>query len=166
MTDRMSVDRRTALHAAGVTGAALAAAPLLASPATTTAAETSSPAISGLTKPPAPAVSGAPQLLTTPGKLGAPPVDGLHLTFGADPASEMYASWGTATAVRRPRVSFGTVDGGHGDTVAAETRTYVDGASSREVYVHHAHISGLRSDETYVYSVLHDGVLPELPSFV
>jgi hypothetical protein len=148
MTDQMSVDRRTALRTVGVTGVALAAAPLLAPPAAAASVTVRST-----------------QLLTTPGKLGTPPVDGLHLTFGADPSREMYASWSTATPVRRPRVTFGTLEHGHGDTVAAETRSYVDGASGREVYVHHAHIKGLRPDETYVYSALHDGVLPDSAAF-
>jgi hypothetical protein len=165
MTDRMPVDRRTALLAAGTAGAALAASPLLASPAAAATAETApadspaAPSASG------PAPAGSPLQLTTPGALGAPPVDGLHLTFGADPAREMYASWTTAGPVRRPRVRFGTVEGGHGDTVQAETRTYTDGASGREVYVHHARISGLRPDSTYVYSALHDGVLPDSAAF-
>jgi hypothetical protein len=165
MTERMPVDRRTALIAAGTAGAALAVAPVLASPAAAAtepaAAESaaSGPADSG------PAASGSPLLLTTPGALGAPPVDGLHLTFGADPAREMYASWSTASPVHRPRVRFGSLEGGHGDIVPAETRTYTDGASGREVYVHHAHISGLRPDSTYVYSALHDGVLPDSAAF-
>lgn len=158
----MPVDRRTALLAAGSAGAALAAAPLLASPAAAAEAAPSAPA-QGPAQ--APASSGSPLLLTTPGALGAPPVDGLHLTFGADPTREMYASWTTTTPVRHPRVRFGSLEGGHGDTVQAETRTYTDGASGREVYVHHAHISGLRPDSTYVYSALHDGVLPDSAAF-
>ena len=159
MTDRMPVDRRTALIAAGSAGAALAASPLLAAPASAATAEPD--AVPARTAD----ADGAPLLLTTPGTLGAPPVDGLHLTFGADPAREMYASWTTTGSVRRPRVRFGTLDGGHGDTVAAETRTYIDGASGREVQVHHAHIRGLRPDTTYVYSALHDGVLPDSAAF-
>ncbi|NUR61946.1 MAG: metallophosphoesterase family protein [Catenulispora sp.] len=168
MTDRMPVDRRTALIAAGSAGAALAASPLLASPASAATADTSETAAASAktaAASSATAPDAAPLLLTTPGALGAPPVDGLHLTFGADPAREMYASWATATSVRRPRVRFGTLDGGHGDTVAAETRTYVDGASGREVYVHHARIRGLRPDTAYVYSALHDGVLPDSAAF-
>ncbi|WP_344667100.1 metallophosphoesterase family protein [Catenulispora yoronensis] len=166
MTDRMPVDRRTALIAAEPAGAALAASPLLAAPAaaaTEPESATARTAAEPSARPAAPA--GGPLLLTTPGALGAPPVDGLHLTFGADPAREMYASWATAGPVRRPRVRFGTLDGGHGDVVSAETRTYIDGASNREVYVHHAHISGLRPDTTYVYSALHDGVLPDSAAF-
>jgi hypothetical protein len=166
MTDRMPVDRRTALLAAGTAGAALAASPLLASPA---AAATAEPTVAAPAPPaapaPAPAPAGSPLLLTTPGALGAPPVDGLHLTFGSDPAREMYASWTTAAPVHRPRVRFGSVEGGHGDVIQAETRTYTDGASGREVYVHHAHISGLRPDSTYVYSALQDGVLPDSAAF-
>src|SRR6185437_892059 len=168
MTDRMPVDRRTALIAAGTAGAAIAAAPVLASPAAAATATDSTASTASTASGPAdsgPAASGSPLLLTTPGALGAPPVDGLHLTFGADPAREMYASWSTTSPVCRPRVRFGSLEGGHGDTVQAETRTYIDGASGREVYVHHAHISGLRPDSTYVYSALHDGVLPDSAAF-
>ena len=168
MTDRMPVDRRTALIAAGTAGAAIAAAPVLASPAAAATATDSTASTASTASGPAdsgPAASGSPLLLTTPGALGAPPVDGLHLTFGADPAREMYASWSTTSPVCRPRVRFGSLEGGHGDTVQAETRTYIDGASGREVYVHHAHISGLRPDSTYIYSALHDGVLPDSAAF-
>src|SRR5262245_41050362 len=144
MTD-LTVGRRTALRVAGAAGAAVAAAPLLApSPAAAAAAATSPDPASDPHAAANPAAS--PQLLTTPGSLGAPPVAGLHLTFGADPATEMTASWTTSASVRRPRVRFGSLEGGHGDVVQAETRTYTDGASGREVFVHHAKISGLRPD--------------------
>ena len=39
---------------------------------------------------------------TTPDVTGAPLADQLHLTFGADPARSMVASWSTPVRVRRP----------------------------------------------------------------
>ena len=80
-----------------------------------------------------PAAASSPLLLGKPESIGAPPVEGLHLTFGSDPATRMVVSWTTHTAVRRPRVSYGSLDGGHGAIVQAETRTYVDGVSGKTV---------------------------------
>ena len=50
----------------------------------------------------------APDLLRRPSGLGAPPVSGLHLTFGDDPTAEMVVSWTTYEPVRAPRVLLGT----------------------------------------------------------
>ncbi|WP_235215417.1 purple acid phosphatase family protein [Phaeacidiphilus oryzae] len=99
----------------------------------------------------------SPLLLTRPEALGAPPVEGLHLTFGQDPAREMTASWSTDGPVRRPRVRYGSAEGGFGRTVAAETVTYTDGASGRTVHLHHARLTGLSPDTYYTYAALHDG---------
>ncbi len=163
-TDRAFTDtafsRRSALRAAAV-GGALAAAPVaLVTPsaaastdsAATTAANTAVPAAS-------------PLLWRQPEKLGAPPVDGLHLTFGDDPSREMYVSWSSVSPVSKPSVRYGTPDGGYGQEVHANTLTYIDAASSREVYVHHAHLKNLRPDTTYVYAALGEGVLPDAGTF-
>ena len=77
----------------------------------------------------------------------------------------MVASWITDGAVRRPRVVWGTLDGGYGRSAEAETRTYVDGASGRTVYVHHALTEGLRPDTEYLYAVQHDGAAPDAGTF-
>ncbi|MFD9634688.1 fibronectin type III domain-containing protein, partial [Streptomyces violascens] len=76
-----------------------------------------------------------PLLHRTPGRIGAPGVAGLHLQFGADPATEMTVSWLSPQSVRRPQVRLGSPDGGTGRVVDAETRTYRDGLSHEEVYV-------------------------------
>lgn len=107
----------------------------------------------------------APLLWTKPSGLGAPPVSGLHLTFGADPAREMTVSWSTAAPVADPRVRYGTPDGGLGAQVRAETVTYIDAESKIECYIHHARISALSPATTYVYAALADGALPEAGSF-
>jgi Purple acid Phosphatase, N-terminal domain/Calcineurin-like phosphoesterase len=142
------VSRRSALIALGATGAAATGAALL----------------SGTPASAAPATS-SPILLSRPDRLGAPPVEGLHLTFGADPATQMVVSWTTDRDVAHPRVSYGTLEGGHGRTVAAETRTYVDGLSSKTVHTHHATLTGLRPGGYYTYAALHDGGRPDAGTF-
>jgi hypothetical protein len=138
------VSRRNALIALGASGAAATGATLLG---------------------PAPAQASSPLLIGKPERLGAPPVEGLHLTFGADPATQMVVSWTTHTSVRNPRVSYGTLEGGHGRVVQAETRTYVDALSGKTVYVHHAALTGLRPGAYYTYAALHDGGRPDAGTF-
>jgi len=153
--------RRTALRAMTVTGALVAAPAVFALPEAQAATSTATPA--------APAAASTPQasplLLRQPEKLGAPPVDGLHLTFGADPARQMTASWSTVTPVGNARVRFGTLDGGYGREIQAEVLTYIDAMSSREVYTYHARMQDLNPDTSYIYAALGDGVLPDGGSF-
>ena len=152
------VSRRSALRAA-VVGGALAGAPVaLAGPASAASA----PKTVGVAAA-APAIS--PLLWRQPEKLGAPPVDGLHLTFGANPSREMFVSWSSVSPISKARVRYGTPDGGFGHEARAETRTYIDAASSREVYVHHAHLANLHPDTTYIYAALGDGILPDAGTF-
>src|SRR5205085_5508493 len=122
------LDRRSLLRAAGV--GALAS---LALPGTTAA---------------------APMLLRQAGPSGAPPVWGMHSTFGEDPASQLVTSWIAPAPVHRPRVRIGTPDGGFGRLVPADATPYTDQASGTQVVVYHAPINGLRPDTTYVYQVL------------
>ncbi|MFE0458503.1 purple acid phosphatase family protein [Kitasatospora sp. NPDC058965] len=150
-----TLSRRSAL----VGGAALAAAPLIA--ATPALADDQSGGDRGGSG----ADQGSPLLLTRPESLGAPAVEGLHLTFGADPAREMTASWTTDGPVRRPRVQLGTLEGGFGRTVEADTRTYTDGASGRTVHTHHARMLDLCPGTYYTYAALHDGGRPDAGTF-
>ena len=90
------------------------------------------------------------------GSVAAPP-EQLHLQFGADASREVVASWVTDGAVKNPRLRLGTVHGGFGRTVPAETRTYVDGLSGIEVFTQHARMHGLDPGTDYVYEVLHEG---------
>jgi hypothetical protein len=94
------------------------------------------------------------------------PVTGLHLTFGADPARQMVASWITDSRVSHPRVIFGALEHGFGTRAQAITRTYVDGTSARMVYVHHAPMLGPQPGTDYVYAVQHDGSLPDAGTFM
>ncbi|MCF3105756.1 metallophosphoesterase family protein [Streptomyces roseoverticillatus] len=147
----MAITRRSVLK-----GSSAAAAVPFVSGATGEAA--ASPA------PEAPA--SGPLLQSRPHRLGAPGVLGVHLQFGSDPSSEMTVSWITPQSVRRPQVRLGSPEGGHGGrAVEAETRTYRDGLSKEEVYVHHARITGLRPSTTYLYAAGHDGATPETGSF-
>jgi hypothetical protein len=138
---KFTVSRRGAL---GLLGAGAAAAPLLGSG---TAVAATSPAF------------------VPSGGSTATPVQGLHLTFGRDPARQMVASWITDGSVSRPRVLYGTLEGGFGSVVAAETRTYVDGTSGRTVRVHHAELDHLHPNTGYLYAVQHDGGTPDAGTF-
>jgi purple acid phosphatase-like protein/calcineurin-like phosphoesterase family protein len=106
-----------------------------------------------------------PTLRPQPGGSGAPPVQGLHLTFGADPSQEMVASWITDSAVRSPRVLYGSLAGGFGESADAQTTTYVDGTSGRTVYIHHARMTRLRPGTDYAYLVQHDSAPPDGGAF-
>src|SRR5256885_16297658 len=70
--------------------------------------------------------SAAPELWHRPGSLGAPPVSGLHLQFGADASREVVVSWHTTVSVSRPRVLLGSPVGGFGRAIPADTTTYRD----------------------------------------
>jgi len=140
MSDKRTVSRRGAL---GLLGATAAAAPLLGS----ATAEAATPAF-------VPSVGN-----------GATPVQGLHLTFGRDPSRQMVVSWITEGSVRKPRVVYGTLEGGFGGCVDADTKTYVDGTSGRAVYVHHAELTRLRPNTQYMYAAQHDGATPDAGTF-
>jgi Purple acid Phosphatase, N-terminal domain/Calcineurin-like phosphoesterase len=140
---RHTVSRRSALGILGAVGAGAAAAPLLGAGAADA------------------------QAVTSLGRIGTgtTPVQGLHLTFGADPTREMVISWITDGIVHHPRVTYGTLGGGFGHTVSADTRVYVDGKSGKSVYVHHAEIDGLRPGTSYLYAAVHDGANPDAGTF-
>ncbi|HJQ47779.1 MAG TPA: metallophosphoesterase family protein [Amycolatopsis sp.] len=106
--------------------------------------------------------SAAPELWTQPGSLGAPPVSGLHLQFGADASKQAVVSWHTTASVAHPRVLLGTPDGGLGHPVPADTTTYRDAKSGTEVQVHHARLDNLHPGTDHVYAAVHDGAAPEL----
>lgn len=95
-----------------------------------------------------------------PGPSDASVADQVHIQYGADASSEMTVSWHTATNVARPRIRLGTVPGGWGIEIPAETRTYVDGINGVETICHHARAVGLEPGGTYVYSIVSDGGAP------
>ena len=93
----------------------------------------------------------SPLLWMQPGHAAVPPA-GTHLTFGADPSTEVVVSWSTAAAVSKPVLEFGTSKA-YGSKVAVETRT-VRGTST--VY-HHARLTRLAPGTTYHYRLRHAG---------
>lgn len=92
-----------------------------------------------------------PTLWKRPGYAAEPP-SARHLTFGADPRTQMHVSWSTTGPVAQPVVDVG-LDGTYGRTVAAETRT-VMGTGTQ---YHHASLTGLQPGTAYHYRVRHDG---------
>lgn len=93
-----------------------------------------------------------PTLWRQPWAIGAPPVAGIHLAYGADPQSQVTVSWSTAGSVPNARLEYGT-GGVFGSTVAPETRAL---AQTPTLY-HHAALEGLAPATTYDYRITHDG---------
>ncbi len=106
-----------------------------------------------------------PDLWKQTGGLDAPSITGLHLQFGSDASREMTVSWVTPKGVKNPRVEFGTISGGPGRTVQAETRHYRDGVDGGELFAHHARITDLNPDTRYVYYATHEGATPDTGVF-
>jgi 3',5'-cyclic AMP phosphodiesterase CpdA len=106
------------------------------------------------------AAPGSPALWIPPGGTGAPEVHGLHLQFGADAGREVVVSWSTPQPVARPRVFYGSPDGGYGRETDAHTVTYRDAQSGTEVFIHHAALGNLRPGTQYTYAALHQGTTP------
>jgi hypothetical protein len=95
----------------------------------------------------------------------APPVSGLHLQFGADASSEMVVSWHALRPVSNPRVVLGRVDGKLEQTVEAKVTGYTDAKSGQIVYAYHAKLGQLQPDFHYLYAALHDGAEPKFGTF-
>ena len=140
--------RRGFLAATGAAGVALSAGPL----AGTADAQPSTADTSGFG-------TAAGDATTTPA------VEGLHLQFGADAASEVVVSWHALRPTRNPRVLVGRPDGRYERSVPAKTVSYTDAKSGQVVYAFHASLRGLRSNCEYVYAALHDGAEPMLATF-
>jgi 3',5'-cyclic AMP phosphodiesterase CpdA len=139
----LQLSRRRLLTAAGVYGAAATAVSLL----------------------PAGSAEAAPTTGMATDPVATPPVAGLHLQFGADASSEVVVSWHALQPVQNPRVLVGGLDGKLERTVAAKPASYVDGKSKQTVYAYHAKVSGLKPDQAFLYSALHDGAEPEFGTF-
>jgi Purple acid Phosphatase, N-terminal domain/Calcineurin-like phosphoesterase len=102
-------------------------------------------------------VASGPVLWQQAAKAATVAAEQVHLTFGADPTSEVVVSWVTPTSVSNPAVVVGTTAGGFGRTIAAETRTYTDSNNGIETIAQHARIGGLRPDTDYVYKIVSGG---------
>jgi Calcineurin-like phosphoesterase/Purple acid Phosphatase, N-terminal domain len=110
------------------------------------------------------AAATSPTLWFRPDVFASEAPEQLHLQFGKDASRQIVASWATQGSVSRPRLRLGT-DRSFGETVPAQTRTYLDGKSGVEVFTHHAHLDGLDPESEYTYEVLHDGAVPLGGSF-
>ena len=97
------------------------------------------------------AVATSPLLWMQPGHAAVPPA-GTHLTFGADPSTEVVVSWSTAGSVSKPVLHYGTSKG-YGGKAAVESRTV---RGSTTVY-HHARLTRLLPGTTYHYKLSHAG---------
>ena len=139
----LELSRRKLLAAAGIGGAAVAAAAFVGTGE----------------------AGAATQPRRAPDPLGVPPVAGLHLQFGADASSEMVVSWHTLQPVHNPRVVLGRLDGRLEQTVKARPVSYTDAKSEQVVYAHHAKLTRLRADTPYLYGAMHDGAKPEFATF-
>ncbi len=102
-------------------------------------------------------VASSPVLWQQAAKAATTTAEQVHLTFGQDPAREIAVSWVTPTSVSNPTVMVGTVTGGFGRNIAAETRTYTDSNNSIQTITQHARIEGLYPDTSYVYRIVSDG---------
>ena len=102
-------------------------------------------------------VAGSPVLWQQAAKADTVTAEQVHLTFGQDPAREVAVSWVTPTSVSNPTVMVGTVAGGFGRKITAETRTYTDSNNGIQTITQHARIEGLQPDTAYVYRIVSDG---------
>jgi hypothetical protein len=93
----------------------------------------------------------SPLLWVKPGYAAVPPA-GTHLTFGADPSTEVVVSWSTEGAVKSPSLQYGTSKA-YGTNIAVETRTV---RGSTAIY-HHARLTRLLPGTTYHYRLTHAG---------
>ena len=139
----LELSRRKLLVAAGIAGAAVAAAPLIGT---------------GVAQTP-------PSSRRSPDPAAVPPVAGLHLQFGADASSEMVVSWHTLQSVRNARVLLRRLSGKLERVAEAKEISYTDAKSSQVVYACHAKIDQLQADSAYLYSASHDGAEPEFGTF-
>jgi 3',5'-cyclic AMP phosphodiesterase CpdA len=98
----------------------------------------------------------------------------IHLTFGADPSTEMAVSWVTPSPVADPRVvarlvASGVTEGvdlpepatGVAVEAAATTRQFTDAHTGGSVLIHHALLTGLEPDRRYTYEI--HGTRADLP---
>jgi alkaline phosphatase D len=76
----------------------------------------------------------------------------IHLTWGADPSSEMTVSWASPSPQATPQVTLSPAVGAQSVFDAVE-RSYTDGLSGEVVYVYHASLSGLSPASTYTYTI-------------
>jgi hypothetical protein len=131
--------------------------------------ESATPALSGLSRRQVLAGTGSAGLLaavpvirtrsarsgsrSSSGSDGTP--EQIHLTFGADSATSMTASWASPDQSVRPRVRLSGPHGPEAELPAVQ-RIYTDGINGETVWTYHAELRGLRPDTQYSYVVTAD----------
>ena len=84
----------------------------------------------------------------------------IHLTWGANPATDMTVSWVSPSSEVSPQVLlYPSVRGRH--LFEAVRASYTDGLSGETVYAYHAVLSDLRPGSTYSY-VVRDAATPDV----
>ena len=106
------------------------------------------------------AVVAAPVIWRRPGWTAVTP-QGVHLTYGADPATQMTISWSTPGMVSGPSVRFAPSPNAYGSPIPAERTRAVEATlpiyeNSPSLY-HHVRLEGLAPATSYSYRVEHVG---------
>ncbi|WP_406442158.1 metallophosphoesterase family protein [Streptomyces sp. NBC_01613] len=119
--------------------------------------------LTGCGGPGAPSTNPSPATSKVHGAVVSP--FGRHLSFGADPKTQMRVSWQVPLAVRKPYLRVGLKPDDLGRKIGAEVRDLhtpgVTGVrSALEQYYLHAALDGLRPGTTYYYGVGHEGFDP------
>jgi alkaline phosphatase D len=80
----------------------------------------------------------------------------IHLTFGADPSTEVTVSWASPSAQANPQVTLSPAVSGQ-TVFPATARTYTDGLSGEVIHCYHVPLTGLSPTTTYTYTVADPG---------
>jgi len=162
MTDDASIFT-SALSRRGLLTAAAGAVIAAAGPVAANAAPANArPANAGAAAAIGPAGAVTPQARS---RAETPPVEGLHLQFGAAAARTVVVSWHTLRPVTAARVLLGTRAGGYQRSYPATATSYTDAASGQVVFAHHAQLEELEPDRDYLYLAVHADAEPEAGSF-
>ncbi|MGD0811665.1 MAG: fibronectin type III domain-containing protein, partial [Acidimicrobiales bacterium] len=73
----------------------------------------------------------------------------IHLTWGADPSTQVTVSWASLSLQKSPAVTLDPPGG----TQALTKLSYTDGLSGEVVYCYHVTVSGLTPNTAYSYTV-------------
>jgi Purple acid Phosphatase, N-terminal domain/Calcineurin-like phosphoesterase len=84
----------------------------------------------------------------------------IHLTWGANPSSEVTVSWISPAAETTPQVTISPAVGGQ-SIFSATGLSYTDGLSGEVVNAYHVPLSGLTPGATYTYTVV-DAATPSV----
>ena len=76
----------------------------------------------------------------------------IHLTWGADPSTEVTVSWASPQPETTPQVTLSPAVGGQ-TVFGATTLSYTDGLSGEVVNCYHVPLTGLTPATTYTYVV-------------